>query len=179
MDFWTSIKDTWAGACNVKFFVNFIRYFVWVLKFSQKVINFVFYFRWKDWYRIKYLSKFTMVRNYEKNFNVFLYILFYFLSSNMLYFNVPVFYHYPVYFLNAVFKILHSFTSCTDDETSISKRDDNNFTNRLRFNFPNPSAIQAKQSSLIIYIYIHMSNACIYKIFTWLLNNKSSYNKWQ
>ena len=64
----------------------------------------------------------------------------------MLYFNVPVFYHYPVYFYHAVFKILHYFTACTDDETSISKRlnKDDNFTNRLRFNLPNSSAIQAK-----------------------------------
>ena len=57
----------------------------------------------------------------------------------MLYFNVPVFYHSPVYFYRAVFKILHCFTACTDDETSISKRlnKDENFTNRLRFNLPN------------------------------------------
>ena len=57
----------------------------------------------------------------------------------MLYFNVPVFYHYPVYFYRAVFKILHCFTACTDDETSISKRlnKDDPFTNRLRFNLLN------------------------------------------
>ena len=38
------------------------------------------------------------------------------------------------------------FTACTDDETSISKRlnKDDNFTNRLRFNLPKTSAIQAK-----------------------------------
>ena len=56
-----------------------------------------------------------------------------------MYFNVPVFYHYPVYFYLAVFMILHCFTACTDDETSISKRlnKDDPFTNRLRFNLPN------------------------------------------
>ena len=56
----------------------------------------------------------------------------------MLYFNVPVFYHYPVYFYLAVFKILHCFAACTD-ETSISKRlnKDDPFMNSLRFNLPN------------------------------------------
>ena len=46
----------------------------------------------------------------------------------------------------ALFKKLHCFTICTDDETSISKRlnKDDPFTNRLRFNLPNTSAIQAK-----------------------------------
>ena len=49
-----------------------------------------------------------------------------------------VFYHYPVYFFRAVFNILHCFTACTDNETSISKRlnEDDPFTNRLRFNLP-------------------------------------------
>ena len=48
------------------------------------------------------------------------------------------FYHYPVYFYRFAFKILHCFTACTDDETSISKRlnKDDNFMNRLRFNLP-------------------------------------------
>ena len=54
----------------------------------------------------------------------------------MLYFNVPVFDHYSAYCYRAIFKKLHCFTACTDDETSISKRlnKDDPFTNRLRFN---------------------------------------------
>ena len=72
----------------------------------------------------------------------FFFIIFfsYFLSSNMLYFNVPVFYHYSAYFYRALFKKLHCFTHCIIyDETSISKRlnKDDPFTNRLRFNLPN------------------------------------------
>ena len=53
--------------------------------------------------------------------------------------------------LSSLFKrfeieVSSSVQACTDDETSISKRlnKDDNFTNRLRFNLPNSSAIQAK-----------------------------------
>ena len=75
------------------------------------------------------LSRFTLLNN----------IFSYFLSSNMLYFNVPIFYHYSAYFYRALYKKLHCFTVCTDDETSISKRlnKDDPFANRLRFNLPN------------------------------------------
>ena len=64
----------------------------------------------------------------------------------MLYFNVPVFYNHTAYFYRALFKKLHCFTVCTDDETSISKRfnEDGPFMNHLRHNLPNSSAIQAK-----------------------------------
>ena len=46
---------------------------------------------------------------------------------------------YSAYFYRALFKKLHCFTVCADDETSISKRlnEDGLFTNRLRFNLPN------------------------------------------
>ena len=69
----------------------------------------------------------------------------------MLYFNAPIFYYYSAYFYRAIFKKFHCFAVCTDDETLISKRLNKGgpFTYRLRFNLPNSSAIQAKQSSSI------------------------------
>ena len=96
-----------------------------------------------------HLSRFTLLNNFFLLFFFYFFFLNIFFTSCLQICCISMclyFYHYPVYFYRFVFKILHCFTACTDDETSISKRlnKDDNFTNRLRFNLPNSSAIQAK-----------------------------------